>query len=72
MKCFERIHTKNETMCYVSTNYYVLISCSGISEEKTLNPVQLATMKAERIAREKAAAAQNAVVRILVIVGRHG
>ena len=37
-------------------------SCSGISEEKTLNPVQLATMKAERIAREKAAAAQNAAV----------
>jgi len=37
---------------------------SGISEEKTLNPVQLATMKADRIAREKAAAAQNAVVRI--------
>ena len=39
-----------------------LYSCSGISEEKTLNPVQLATMKAERIAREKAAASQNAVV----------
>lgn len=37
-------------------------SWSGISEEKTLNPVQLATMKAERIAREKAAAAQNAAV----------
>lgn len=36
----------------------VLCSWSGISEEKTLNPVQLATMKAERIAREKAAAAQ--------------
>ena len=44
--------------------YHVLISCSGISEEKTLNPVQLATMKAERMAREKAAAAQNAAVRI--------
>ena len=28
-----------------------------------MNPVQLASMKAERIAREKAAAAQNAAVR---------
>lgn len=39
----------------------IFCSPSGISEEKTLNPVQLATLKAERIAREKAAAAQNAV-----------
>lgn len=41
----------------------VVLSSSGISEEKTFNPVQLATMKAERIAREKAAAAQNVAVR---------
>ncbi|XP_068750575.1 helicase domino-like isoform X1 [Montipora capricornis] len=39
-----------------------VLAASGISEEKTLNPVQLATMKAERIAREKAAASQNAVL----------
>ena len=50
-----------ENHCVVVNN--VLCSWSGISEEKTLNPVQLAGMKAERIAREKAAAAQNAAVR---------
>lgn len=49
-------------MCYIIPTVVVL-SSSGISEEKTFNPVQLATMKAERIAREKAAAAQNVAVR---------
>ena len=42
-------------------HYYIF--CSGNSEEKTVNPVQLATQEAElRIAREKATA-QSAVVR---------
>ena len=48
----------------------ILCSWSGISEEKTLNPVQLAGMKAERIAREKAAAAQNAAVRKQIFLSR--
>ena len=40
----------------------IIIFCSGNSEEKTVNPVQLATQEAERIAGKKAAP-QSTVVR---------
>ena len=36
-----------------------VLFCSGISEDKSPNPVHLATMKAERMNREKAAAVRN-------------
>lgn len=37
----------------------ILCYPSGISEEKTLNPVQLAAIKTDRLNREKAAAVSN-------------
>ena len=43
--------------CFSLISFDVASFFSGISEEKTLNPVQLASLKAERIAREKATVA---------------